>query len=49
MSYRGSKRTYLLQDSLRGNSRTMMVVAVCPTAASIDESVHALGFATRVR
>jgi kinesin family protein C2/C3 len=47
--YRDSKLTYLLQDSLGGNSRTMMVVAVCPTAASIDESVHALGFATRVR
>jgi hypothetical protein len=26
-----------------------MVVVVCPTAASIDESVHALGFATQVR
>ena len=47
--YRDSKLTYLLQDSLGGNSRTMMVVAVCPTSESFDESQHALQFATRVR
>ena len=47
--YRDSKLTYLLQDSLGGNSRTMMVVAICPTDGSHDESVHALQFATRVR
>lgn len=47
--YRDSKLTYLLQDSLGGNSRTMMVVAVCPMDSSYDESVHALSFATRVR
>lgn len=47
--YRDSKLTYLLQDSLGGNSRTMMVVAVCPTSVSSDETSHALQFATRVR
>lgn len=47
--YRDSKLTYLLQDAIGGNSRTMMVVAVCPTDISYDESVHALQFATRVR
>lgn len=47
--YRDSKLTYLLQDSLGGNSRTMMVVAISPMDASHDESVHALQFATRVR
>lgn len=47
--YRDSKLTYLLQDSLGGNSRTMMVVAVCPTSGSFDETTHALNFATRVR
>mmetsp|Transcript_126716 Transcript_126716/g.354767 ORF Transcript_126716/g.354767 Transcript_126716/m.354767 type:complete len:1359 (-) Transcript_126716:20-4096(-) len=47
--YRDSKLTYLLQDSLGGNSRTMMVVAINPTDLSYDESVHALQFATRVR
>ena len=47
--YRDSKLTYLLQDSLGGNSRTMMVVAISPVDKSHDESVHALQFATRVR
>jgi len=47
--YRDSKLTYLLQDSLGGNSRTLMVVAVCPTSLSSDETQHALQFATRVR
>jgi kinesin family protein C2/C3 len=47
--YRDSKLTYLLQDAIGGNSRTMMVVTVCPTDIAFDESVHALQFATRVR
>jgi kinesin family protein C2/C3 len=47
--FRDSKLTYLLQDSLGGNSRTMMVVAVTPVDLAYDESVHALQFATRVR
>ena len=47
--FRNSKLTYLLQDSLGGNSRTMMVVTVCPGTASVDESICTLGFATRVR
>lgn len=47
--YRDSKLTYLLQDSLGGNSRTMMIVAVTPTDVTCDESVQALQFATRVR
>ena len=47
--YRDSKLTYLLQDSLGGNSRTMMVVAVTSIDMSYDESIHALQFATRVR
>jgi kinesin family protein C2/C3 len=47
--YRDSKLTYLLQDTLGGNSRTMMVVAVTPLDVAYDESVHALQFATRVR
>lgn len=47
--YRDSKLTYLLQDSLGGNSRTMMVVATSPQDASYDETIHALQFATRVR
>ena len=47
--FRNSKLTYLLQDSLGGNSRTMMVVNVGPGSNSLDESLCALQFATRVR
>lgn len=47
--YRDSKLTYLLQDCLGGNSRTMMVVTVCPGSGSFDETQCALQFATRVR
>ena len=47
--YRDSKLTYLLQDTLGGNSRTMMVVAITPVDFAYDESIHALQFATRVR
>jgi len=47
--YRDSKLTYLLQNSLGGNSRTMMVVTACPHNESYDETTFALKFATRVR
>lgn len=47
--YRNSKLTYLLQDALGGNSRTMMVVTVCPTDTTSDETLFTLQFATRVR
>jgi Kinesin motor domain len=47
--YRNSKLTYLLQDALGGNSRTMMVVTVCPTDMTSDETLFTLQFATRVR
>ncbi|CAM9662521.1 unnamed protein product [Chrysoparadoxa australica] len=47
--YRNSKLTYLLQDALGGNSRTAMVVTICPTITTSEETLHALGFATRVR
>ncbi|GMH73896.1 hypothetical protein TL16_g06314 [Triparma laevis f. inornata] len=47
--YRNSKLTYCLQDSLGGNSRTMMIVNVCPSSSSGEESLCALQFASRVR
>ena len=47
--YRDSKLTYLLQNSLGGNSRTLMIVTISPVAESRDESINALQFATRVR
>ena len=47
--YRNSKLTFLLQDALSGNSKTMMIVAVCPASNSYDETSTALQFATRAR
>ena len=47
--YRNSKLTYLLQDALGGNSRTMMVVTVCPTESTTEETLFTLQFASRVR
>ena len=47
--YRNSKLTYLLQDALGGNSRTMMVVTVCPTETTTEETLFTLQFASRVR
>lgn len=37
------------QDALGGNSRTAMVVTVCPTTLNVDETLFALQFATRAR
>jgi len=45
--YRNSKLTRLLQDSLGGNTRTMFIVTVSPSAISADETVSTLQFADR--
>jgi kinesin family protein C2/C3 len=47
--YRNSKLTHLLQDSLGGSAKTIMVVQVAPVLKNVDESVNSLKFATRVR
>jgi len=47
--YRDNTLTYLLQDSLEKNSKTLMFVQVSPTLENAAESVCSLQFAERVR
>ncbi|EEH56706.1 uncharacterized protein MICPUCDRAFT_17639, partial [Micromonas pusilla CCMP1545] len=47
--YRDSKLTRLLQDSLGGNSRTVMVACISPADANLDETMSTLKYANRAR
>ncbi|XP_030621542.1 kinesin-like protein KIFC3 [Chanos chanos] len=47
--FRNSRLTYLLQDSLSGDSKTLMMVQVSPLDSNVSESVCSLKFAQRVR
>jgi hypothetical protein len=47
--YRDSKLTRLLQDSLGGNSRTIMLACVSPADFNIEETVTTLRYATNAR
>ncbi len=40
--YRDSKLTRILQDSLGGNSRTLMIACISPSDASFEETMNAL-------
>ncbi|XP_051512525.1 kinesin-like protein KIFC3 isoform X2 [Myxocyprinus asiaticus] len=47
--FRNSRLTYLLQNSLNGDSKTLMMVQVSPLESNVSESVCSLMFAQRVR
>ncbi|KDO35636.1 hypothetical protein SPRG_00480 [Saprolegnia parasitica CBS 223.65] len=47
--YRDSKLTRMLQDSLGGNSRTLMLCCVSPAGRNISESKSSLMYANRAR
>jgi hypothetical protein len=47
--YRESKLTRLLQDSLGGNSRTIMIACCSPADFHADETVNTLRYATQAR
>ncbi|KAG1689594.1 hypothetical protein DVH05_002103 [Phytophthora capsici] len=47
--YRDSKLTRLLQDSLGGNTRTVVIATISPSASAIDETISTLQFADRAK
>ena len=47
--YRDSKLTRLLQDSLGGNSRTLLLACASPADCNMDESINTLRYASRAR
>ncbi|KAG7398824.1 Kinesin-like protein kif21b [Phytophthora boehmeriae] len=47
--YRDSKLTRMLQDSLGGNSRTLMFTCVSPADVNFEETLNALKYANRAR
>ncbi|CAA9997522.1 unnamed protein product, partial [Nesidiocoris tenuis] len=47
--YRDSKLTRLLQDSLGGNSRTLMIACVSPSDRDFMETLSTLNYANRAR
>ncbi|XP_076646621.1 chromosome-associated kinesin KIF4B-like [Halictus rubicundus] len=49
VGYRDSKLTRLLQDSLGGNSMTLMIACVSPADYNLDETLSTLRYADRAR
>lgn len=49
VAFRSSKLTFLLKDSLAGNSRSFMVACVSPSYSNLPETLSTLRFATSVK
>jgi len=47
--YRDSRLTFLLKDSLGGNSRTYMIAALSPASTNHGETLSTLYFAQRAK
>ena len=47
--YRDSKLTRLLQDSLGGNTKTVMIAAISPADYNYDETLSTLRYASRAK
>ena len=47
--YRDSKLTRVLQDSLGGNSKTVLIVACSPSSFNANETISTLRFGTRAK
>lgn len=47
--YRDSKLTRLLQDSLGGNTKTIMIAAISPGDYNYDETLSTLRYASRAK
>ena len=46
--YRQNKLTYLLKDSIGGNSKTCMIANVWPESSHLEETISTLKFASRM-
>lgn len=49
VSYRDSKLTRLLKDSLGGNTRTILIVCLSPVLSHLDETLQSLSYGIRAR
>ena len=47
--YRDSKLTRLLQDSLGGNTKTVMIACISPADYNFDETMSTLRYASRAK
>lgn len=47
VSYRDSKLTRLLQESLGGNAKTSLIVTISPSSYNTDETISSLSFGQR--